>query len=194
VSDLPLHRPAEDLQAVRTPRAVELTWNLESGEAQTLVLEKSYDGTSFEEIHTVIAVRDEARRVSYSFSDFDVPAGGVAFYRLTQRFENGGVMRSRVIKLGLGLVEIPVSVELVGNSPNPFSASTEVVYRVLEPVHVKLTVWDISGHVVDQLVDETASPGLHRVPFAADGLPSGPYFVRMETDHSVQTLKMVLMK
>lgn len=197
-SDLALHQPVRDARAEVKTGGVEIAWRLTSAEAQTVTLERSEDGSVFLPIYLVVAgARDAAAGAldrGYSFTDVDVDGSTVFYYRFTQDFADGSRLVSNTLKLGLGDAEAPKSFELIGNSPNPFVHSTQVFFELTERMHVRLSVWDISGHLVDWLVNATLEPGRHFVPFTADDLPSGTYFVRMESEGGVETRKMILSK
>lgn len=197
-SDLALHQPVVGARAEVESGTVEIAWRVTGGEAQTVTLERSADGTEFVPIYLVVAgARDRTRSGfdrSYSFRDVEVNGASVAYYRLTQDFEDGSRIVSNTIKVGLGEAEVPSAFNLIGNSPNPFVLSTQVFFELTEPMHVRLSVWDISGHLVEWLANQEMEAGRHQVTFSADELPSGTYFVRMESEHGAMTRKMILRK
>ena len=83
--------------------------------------------------------------------------------------------------------------------PNPFNPQTTIRFGVANPVHVRLKIFNISGHLVRTLVDEPMKVGIHsRIWNGTDngGRPaaSGVYFLRMEAGTFIQTRKMTLMK
>ena len=98
-----------------------------------------------------------------------------------------------MIKVGLG-AELPQSVVLIGNFPNPFNATTTISYEVREMEAVRLAVWDLAGQQVGVLVDRVHSPGTYEVAFSAENLPSGTYFARLETEEGIESHKMILTK
>ena len=80
------------------------------------------------------------------------------------------------------------------NYPNPFNPRTDITYIIPEQTHVKLTVFDLLGRVVTDLVDEEKPAGEYNVEWDASGLSSGIYFYRLRSDDFVKTKKMVLLK
>ena len=195
-SDLTLHQPVTDVVAEFRPGRVHLSWKLERPEAQVITVERSKDGLIFDDIHEVVVSKADLEHFRegrvFSYEDFVSEDTRISFYRIRQEFDDESLIQSGMIKVGLGAIEVPTMVELIGNSPNPFSTTTEVYYRVNESTPVRLSVWSVSGHLAEELVNEMQEPGLHRVPFDAGGLPSGTYFVRLETEEGVQTGKMIL--
>ncbi|MBI5059408.1 S8 family peptidase [candidate division KSB1 bacterium] len=90
--------------------------------------------------------------------------------------------------------ELPSSVELHGNYPNPFNPTTTIEFALPSAAHVKLTVFDVLGRDVATLVDDALTAGMHRLEFNGTNLASGVYFARLEAGSVVQSAKMVLMK
>jgi hypothetical protein len=195
-SHLTLHQPVTDVVAQFRPGSVLLKWVLEYPEPQAIVIERSNDGFRFKPVHRVelrdLDLESFGMELAQSHEDFVTEDTPVYFYRIEQQFGDGSVIRSHMIKIGRGATETPTSIELMGNSPNPFSNSTEVVLRIEEPTPLRLSVWSVSGHFVETLASETRDAGVHRIPFEAGNLPSGTYFLRLETEHGVQTHKMIV--
>jgi len=197
-SDLALHQPVFGASVTVTPTAVDLEWRLRASEAQTITLQRSEDGAVFVPVYLIAAAaRDErgpSTERSYSFSDVDLDGSSVFYYRFVQSFDDGSRLVSNMLKVGLGDDEVPLSFNLIGNSPNPFFNTTQVFFEVSRSMHVRLSVWDISGHLVDWLIDRSVEPGMHQVTFDSETLPSGTYCVRMESEEGVMTRKMILSK
>lgn len=197
-SDLALHQPVLGARAEVRSGTVEISWRLTGGEAQTVTLERSDDGTTFVPIYLVMAgTRDRIEAGfdrPYSFQDVNVTGSSVSYYRFAQDFEDGSRIVSNTLKVGLGDSDVPSAFNLIGNSPNPFVTSTQVFFDLNEPMHVRLSVWDISGHLVEWLLNQRMDAGTHQATFSADELPSGTYFVRMESEHGAMTRKMILRK
>ncbi len=88
----------------------------------------------------------------------------------------------------------PAKFELAQNYPNPFNPSTTIKYALPKSSLVRLTVFNILGEEVAVLVNETKQAGIHTVNFDASNLNSGMYVYRIETNNSVQSKKMLLLK
>lgn len=68
--------------------------------------------------------------------------------------------------------------------PNPFNPSTTIRYALYSRSHVGLTVFDVAGRVVSELVNEVQEPGEHAVLFSPGantrhGYASGVYLYRI---------------
>jgi hypothetical protein len=59
---------------------------------------------------------------------------------------------------------------------------------------VSLRIYDISGRLIESLIDEALEPGLYTVQWDAGNFASGMYFVRMETGSFASHQKIVLLK
>lgn len=173
------------------PEGVTIAWSAADGDAERFEVERSTDGIRYVTVGRVEAgLQADA---SYSIVD-PAPGDGVMFYRVRELLPGGQERLSDAVKAGMGETDADLSVVLTGNFPNPFNPTTRISYTVRETEHVQLSVWDLSGQRVSMLVDETVSPGYHEIPFDAEGLPSGTYFVQLNTPDGTQTHQMVLMK
>jgi hypothetical protein len=90
--------------------------------------------------------------------------------------------------------EVPKSVELHPNYPNPFNPTTTIGFSLPTTSHVKLTVYDITGRVVRTVLNQVMSSGSHTIQFDGAGLTSGLYLYRLEAAGIVITNKMTLIK
>jgi len=89
---------------------------------------------------------------------------------------------------------VPDKYKLEQNYPNPFNPSTSIRYSLNKSGFVKISVYDISGRVVQTLVAENQSAGTYEVTFESTDNASGIYFYRMETEKFIETKKMSLLK
>ena len=85
------------------------------------------------------------------------------------------------------------------NYPNPFNPVTNILYNLPEDGFVKITVFDILGNVINQLVNEVQNSGYKTVKWDATnnkGQPvsAGVYLYSIEVGDLRQTKKMILLK
>ena len=78
--------------------------------------------------------------------------------------------------------------------PNPFNPSTTIQYEMAEPAYTRLTVFDVFGRTVRELVAGQLPAGRHSVVWDARNQSSGVYFYRLETEDFVETKSMFLAK
>ncbi len=89
---------------------------------------------------------------------------------------------------------LPKGFRLEQNYPNPFNPATSIVYDVPTQSHVRLTVVDVLGREVVQLVNETIAPGRYKAVFDAHGLSSGVYVCRLQAGSFTGFTKMMLVR
>ena len=85
---------------------------------------------------------------------------------------------------------VPVSFALAQNFPNPFSNYTTLAFDVPEPAHVQISVYDLLGRKVFDVVDKEYAVGTHKVQVSSDELASGMYFYKMVANDQVFTQTM----
>jgi hypothetical protein len=64
-------------------------------------------------------------------------------------------------------------------APNPFGAATVVRFDLDRPASVDLSVFDVRGRRVAVIERGWRDAGTRTVPWAADGLAAGVYFLRL---------------
>ena len=78
--------------------------------------------------------------------------------------------------------------------PNPFNPSTTLEYSLANAGQLNITVYDMAGRVVEELVNGFRDQGAGSVTWNADNHSSGVYFVKMSSGQFTQTQKVVLVK
>jgi flagellar hook assembly protein FlgD len=83
--------------------------------------------------------------------------------------------------------------------PNPFNPTTSIVFSIPRPGFAKLQIYDVTGRLVETLVNEPRSMGEHKVTWDSRDekgsvVASGVYFVRLAFDRTVQTQTIVMLK
>ncbi len=84
--------------------------------------------------------------------------------------------------------------ELDQNYPNPFNPTTSIKFAVKSAADVKLSVYNVLGEEVANLVNGRVNAGVHSVEFNAANFNSGVYFYKLNVDGNSLTKKMVLAK
>jgi len=84
-------------------------------------------------------------------------------------------------------------------APNPFNPSVELSFGIEQPASVEISIFDVRGRRVAQLLDGPLDRGNHSVTwFGTDDrgrrLGSGVYFARLKTGNSQQVRKLMLVK
>ena len=83
--------------------------------------------------------------------------------------------------------------------PNPFNPVTTIRFELATPGHVNISIYDVGGHLVRTLIDQTIEVGWHEVMWdgkvnSGASAASGVYFYRFVTQGTVDTRKMLLVR
>ncbi len=89
---------------------------------------------------------------------------------------------------------IPKSYILNQNYPNPFNPQTTISYSLPVQSDVSVHIYNLLGQKVSTLFKGNQQAGEHSVTWDASEFPSGVYFARVETQKTVRSIKMTLMK
>jgi hypothetical protein len=85
-------------------------------------------------------------------------------------------------------------IKLFQNMPNPFNGQTTISFSIPDYGPVQLSVTDLSGNVVQVLLNQTLPIGVHRYDFDASLLPPGVYLITLNFNSQIVAKKMILMK
>ena len=88
--------------------------------------------------------------------------------------------------------ELPLGFSLNQNYPNPFYSITDISYTLSRPAHVNLSVYNMLGQKVAELVNREMSAGPHSTRWDAENLSSGIYLLRMTVGNNSITKKALL--
>lgn len=93
----------------------------------------------------------------------------------------------------------PGRMALSQNYPNPFNPSTTIRYELPATVHVRLSVFNVLGQLVDVLVEGVQAAGTYQVAWSGENkwgmkVGSGIYVYRLEVAGRQMTRKMLLVK
>ncbi len=126
-----------------------------------------------------------------------------------KRNDGGGIYAQNIKFDGtfgplVGIINIisnmPDRFELIQNYPNPFNPVTNIRYSITQKADVKITVFDILGNRIAEIVNNTQNPGTYEAGFDASGFASGVYLYRitaLSTESNFllsDTKRMVLVK
>ncbi len=80
------------------------------------------------------------------------------------------------------------------NYPNPFNPTTTINYVIPNRGMVELSVYNLIGERVRQIVKKKQNAGKYSVTFNGSNLSSGIYFYQIKSGNNALTRKMILMK
>ena len=95
--------------------------------------------------------------------------------------------------------EVLDNYKLIKNYPNPFNPVTTLRYDLPENSHVNITIYDMLGRQVKNLINQTQDAGYRSVHWNAtddygNPVSAGIYLYQIQASEFVQTKKMVLLK
>ena len=136
----------------------------------------------------------------YTYTDNVTNLGGKVAYRVKQLDFDGKFSYTKDIEIDLS--SSVASYQLAQNYPNPFNPTTKIQFSLPYESKVKLTVYNIAGEVVAELVNGVRASGIHDVTFNMGSKvhSSGIYLYKIEassldgTQKFNQTKKMLLVK
>ena len=102
-------------------------------------------------------------------------------------------------QLGIDLADIPNSYDLSQNYPNPFNPSTKISYQLGRGEFVKLSIFDLNGNLIKNILDNKVNAGRGHVYWdgkneLGQNVSGGIYLYTIETPSFLKTKKMILLK
>jgi len=151
-------------------------------------IEKNIGNNKWETIGFVNGAGNSNSPNQYSYVDTEL--NGTASYRLKQIDTDGKFEYSDIVTITTGLAKT----ELFQNYPNPFNPTTQINFNLSSPTNVKISVFNVIGEKVAELVNKKMSAGMHKINFTASDLPTGVYIYKIETANYNKSMKMLLLK
>jgi len=95
--------------------------------------------------------------------------------------------------------DIPASLSLEQNYPNPFDYSTMISFNIPKPSNVNISIYDISGRKVATVLDKYMNEGSYKmdvIPQSDSGslLQNGIYILCLSTEYDSATIKMLIQR
>jgi hypothetical protein len=109
---------------------------------------------------------------------------------------------ARMVALGQGgsavkgreITTSPSTFELSQNYPNPFNPTTTIPFNLPERSHVRLSLFNVLGKEIREIVDGEYDAGSHQIAFDAGNLAAGIYVYKMETEKYTAAKKLAIVK
>jgi len=89
---------------------------------------------------------------------------------------------------------IPTQSNLVWLYPNPFTENITISYQVQKTEKVEIIIFDLLGQIVEILLDEKKTTGIHQVNWDGSRFASGTYYCVLTTSESSDVRKLTLIK
>ena len=181
--------------AMDVPTEVTLSWNAADG-ADTYDVQVATDD-AFTTLAadesglttTTFTISGLANNTTYFWRVRAVNTAGAGPWSETRSFTTAGGVAVEALD-----AELPQAFALHQNYPNPFNPTTTLRFDLPETAFVSLTIYDMLGRMVTNLVGETLAPGRYEYAWNAEGLPGGIYVYRIEAGAFREAGTMVLLK
>ena len=92
------------------------------------------------------------------------------------------------------IITIPEAFYLGKPYPNPFNPVTTITYDIPMDCSIELSVYDLRGRLVKQLITGYVAAGYYEIQWNAGTASSGVYFLRLVSSEKAITRKIILMK
>lgn len=124
--------------------------------------------------------------------------GAAGFLRVNGLAINGDITVTAIGENEIAS-DIPSEFKIEQNYPNPFNPSTTISFALPVNAEVTVSLFNILGQKIADIVNKNFSAGFHSVEFDASSLSSGTYLYRIKAkgvngQSFIKTRKMVLLK
>ncbi len=196
---IPVPAPPTDLIATNSaPGQVKLTWSDNSDNEFGFRIDRALEGEDFDFVDIV-----ESGMTSYTDTTVAVEQRQYSYH--VRAYNNRGNSKaSNTVSVVTAVrtqptATAPTDFKLYANYPNPFNPSTTIRYALPATARVRIEIYDVSGRLVDTLVDDVGASGDHNVSWearnsAGEAVAAGLYFCVMTADEFRLVRKMILVK
>lgn len=91
-------------------------------------------------------------------------------------------------------IKKPAEFSLGQSYPNPSNPKSNIEFKIPERSHVNISVYNLLGELVSELVNETKDAGIYTVEFNGSNLASGTYLYRIKSGNFTAVKKIILVK
>ena len=176
------------------PGKVVITWKDRSYNAASFIIERKKESeNNFEKIADV-------SKGIVSYIDSALDGASTYYYRAKAVSDSVESDYSNIDSINTNPASVDenssneLDFNLYQNYPNPFNPETNIIFRLNKEGKTKLSIFDILGSKVADLIDDYEESGLHIVRFNASNLSSGIYFYKLSSNNLIITRKMILLK
>ncbi len=109
-------------------------------------------------------------------------------------FADDFLISSQTLSINTSNEPIPSDYSMYQNYPNPFNPLTTISYSIPEMTDVNISIFNITGQLVETLVKEEKEPGYHSVVWYPKNVSSGLYIYKLKVGDKTLSKKMILVK
>lgn len=159
---------------------------------------------AFDESNQLYGIKGSGTLVSDLFKINQTTAAGTMVGSIGLKDLSGLDYSGGITALEEEKLNIPANFSLDQNYPNPFNPSTQIKFSLPIDANVNLTIYNLLGEVVRELVNSEMNSGVHTVQWNSDDISgskvsSGIYFYKLKANGADgnqfnQVRKMILLK
>jgi predicted outer membrane repeat protein len=98
------------------------------------------------------------------------------------------------LSVGMDSSEHDITALKLSLFPNPFQDHAEIEFKMEKSSHCKLSLYDLSGKWINDLVNNHLIKGNHHFNLNTSGLPSGTYYLKLSTAYGSTSVKALKYK
>jgi hypothetical protein len=180
----------DDYNFVTHENEVTMSWDLSSlpETVTSLTLTDNTSGSSFnldEQSEVTFTTVEKGSFPAYGSGGVNIyPEVGENRFTLTVAYGSAGVVDEPV----------PTEFALYPAYPNPFNPSTMISFDVPELQNVSVQIFNITGQLIETLINGKLESGEYEILWGAGNLPSGIYFVQLKSGDKTLNQKLTLLK
>ena len=88
----------------------------------------------------------------------------------------------------------PDKFEINNIYPNPFNPTVNIQFSVFKAGKIVTRIVSLDGQLIKNFENAFYSPGIYNLKWSPENVPSGIYFLQIESNSSIKTEKLVYMK
>jgi hypothetical protein len=97
------------------------------------------------------------------------------------------------IRIEVGSTKI-INYPFISINPNPFNASTQIIFALEAPVLVKADVFNVSGRKIARLVNTYHIPGRYKFNWSAKNIRPGYYLLKVSFGNNTIIKKVTVLR
>jgi YVTN family beta-propeller protein len=196
--EVPVSVGVEPPQVAAVTGGVRLSWSYDLAAADGFHVYRRAGNEEIARRLTDFPLNSGNGRIQYFDPASGFAAGTVLHYSHSTLRGGIEVGRSEEVTLQLN-GSVPTATVLHPAFPNPFNPITHIKFELREAGRARLAIFDLAGRHIRSLADALLPAGVHERQWngrneAGQLVPSGAYYVRLDTGHESIMQKMMLLK